>query len=147
MSVKAARASTGCVSEGSLTRAGLHASAPQCVDGMVSRSALESVESHTALRRQSGFNAGTGRAVDDCEHRGSAGRNQGEDCMTEVSRDGDLVYFDFACPSCHTEGSLGIDSREGMDPFDCPEGCGSVFVPWKPNGSTWEIRCVVERQS
>ena len=64
--------------------------------------------------------------------------------MVEKRREGSLVYFDFVCPGCGAEGDLGIDTKDGMTPFGCPEGCGSMFVPWNP-GVKWELKCVVQR--
>lgn len=65
--------------------------------------------------------------------------------MTEKRRAGTMVYFDFSCPGCEAEGELGIDTNEGMRMFMCPAECGSAFVPWQPTGTTWSLKCVVQR--
>lgn len=66
--------------------------------------------------------------------------------MTEIERQGTMVYFDFVCPGCGAQGKLGIDTKDRMQPFGCPEeDCGSSFVPWQPDGNTWVLKCVVQR--
>ncbi|MFH1739143.1 MAG: hypothetical protein ABIH23_09050 [bacterium] len=64
--------------------------------------------------------------------------------MIEKSQEGSMIYFDFLCPGCGAQGELGIDAKDGMKPLGCPEGCGSTFVPWKPDNK-WRLKCVVQR--
>ncbi len=42
-----------------------------------------------------------------------------------------MVYFDFVCPGCKSEGELGIDTTEGYKTFGCPAGCGATFLPYR----------------
>lgn len=64
--------------------------------------------------------------------------------MKQKRSKGSMVYFDFVCPGCDATGELGIDTKDGMKPFGCPEGCGATFVPWQPTVARWELRCVVQ---
>ena len=64
--------------------------------------------------------------------------------MREIRREDARIIFVFKCPGCGAEGELGIDSTEGYKPFGCPEGCGSMFVPYQPDGDRWYLKCVVE---
>ena len=54
--------------------------------------------------------------------------------------------FAFVCPGCGAEGTLGVPRRLGMQPFGCPEGCGSTFVRWSP-GLIPILKCVVQRMT
>jgi len=69
--------------------------------------------------------------------------------MIEYRRDGDRAIFKFTCPGCGAEGDLGIDVADGMQSFECPEGCGSMFVPWQPVKARAELhlKCVVQAVS
>jgi hypothetical protein len=51
-------------------------------------------------------------------------------------------WFVCACEDCDAEGELGMLKRDGMKPFNCPEGCGAVYVPYRPS-LQWQLRCVV----
>ena len=48
-------------------------------------------------------------------------------------------HWYFCCESCGAEGDMELDSRDGMKPFECPEGCGAVYVPHGGN-----LICVVK---
>lgn len=56
----------------------------------------------------------------------------------------DRTVWKFVCEGCGAEGELGLFKRDGMKPFGCPEGCGATYVPWKPDGKRWQLRCVVK---
>jgi len=55
------------------------------------------------------------------------------------------IFFHFVCDGCGSEGELGLEKKDGMMPFDCPEDCGAVYVPWKDEvlGRGWRLQCVV----
>lgn len=61
-----------------------------------------------------------------------------------ISEDADNILFDFKCEcsECDAEGKLGLKKADGMKPFNCPEGCGAVYVPWQFNGK-WNLKAVV----
>lgn len=54
------------------------------------------------------------------------------------------IFFDFKCEcsECGAEGKLGLYKKDGMNPFNCPEGCGAVYVPWQFQGK-WQLKSVV----
>lgn len=54
------------------------------------------------------------------------------------------IVFDFKCEcsECEADGKLGLYKKDGMKPFDCPESCGAVYVPWQFNGR-WQLKAVV----
>jgi hypothetical protein len=58
--------------------------------------------------------------------------------------EGTMVYFDFVCPGCKSEGELGIDTTEGYKTFGCPAGCGATFLPYRDRRQRWVLRCVVQ---
>lgn len=58
---------------------------------------------------------------------------------TEIS-----FHFFCVCEDCGAEGDLTLDKADGYKPFNCPEGCGCVYVPWQ-NADKWELTCVVEK--
>ena len=54
------------------------------------------------------------------------------------------IFFEYVCEceDCEARGEIGLLKENGMQPFDCPEGCGATYVPWKYNGR-WQLKCVV----
>lgn len=56
----------------------------------------------------------------------------------------DRTVWKFVCEGCGAEGQLELFKRDGMKLFGCPEGCGATYVPWKPDGEHWQLRCVVK---
>lgn len=58
-----------------------------------------------------------------------------------------IVFSPFRCEceECDAEGDLELLTAEGHKPFDCPEGCGAVYVPWRNpmNFNRWELKAVV----
>lgn len=65
--------------------------------------------------------------------------------MTAKRYDGTEIVFDFKCvvPECGAEGELGLQASDGSRPFNCPEGCGAVYAPFRMGG-IWRLKCVVE---
>ena len=63
----------------------------------------------------------------------------------EIRREGRLICYDFRCEGCGVSGLLKINERDGKMPFDCPEDCGAVYMPWQnpTNNNKWELTCVV----
>jgi hypothetical protein len=61
-----------------------------------------------------------------------------------ISETAKEVTFRFvcACEECGAEGDLTLLKADAMQPFSCPEGCGAMYVPWRPN-KVWQLRCVV----
>jgi hypothetical protein len=61
--------------------------------------------------------------------------------------DAEHIVFKYVCEceECGAEGDLTLDVKDGMRPFNCPEGCGAVYVPWKNplNFNRWELNAVV----
>ena len=55
------------------------------------------------------------------------------------------IVFHFVCQGCGSEGELGLEKKDGMAPFGCPEGCGATYVPWNDQvlGRGWRLECVV----
>jgi hypothetical protein len=55
------------------------------------------------------------------------------------------IFFHFVCQGCGSEGELGLEKKDGMAPFGCPEGCGATYVPWNDQvlGRGWRLECVV----
>jgi hypothetical protein len=55
------------------------------------------------------------------------------------------VFFNFVCEGCGSEGELGLEKKDGMAPFGCPEGCGATYVPLNDRvlGPGWRLKCVV----
>src|SRR5687768_14244629 len=47
--------------------------------------------------------------------------------FVETTAEGDR--FHFVCEGCESEGELTIPPD--LPSFNCPEGCGAVYVPWK----------------
>lgn len=62
--------------------------------------------------------------------------------------DSEVIVFDpflCECEECGAKGHMALDVKDGMKPFNCPEGCGAVYVPWKNplNLNRWELNAVV----
>lgn len=52
-------------------------------------------------------------------------------------------HFRCECEDCDADGELTLLKADGMRPFNCPEGCGAVYVPWRPQ-HIWILRCVIK---
>ena len=68
---------------------------------------------------------------------------------TNIATRDDQVHIHFRfvceCEECGAEGDLTLEVKDGMKPFNCPEGCGAVYVPWQNplNFKRWELKAVV----
>lgn len=60
-----------------------------------------------------------------------------------VQRGNDLVFqYRCACVDCDAEGEIKLLANESGT-FQCPEGCGTVYAPWKAPNGKWRLMAVV----
>lgn len=72
-------------------------------------------------------------------------RTQAKNVATYADLVNIVFQFVCECEECGAEGDLTLDVKDGMKPFNCPEGCGAVYVPWQNplNLNRWELNAVV----